>query len=267
MTETVKTLIDYEKHDYEIETFGFTIVPDFITPQMCARLKDALTNALDVDQARYGHFRGKARNHIMELASHGGVFLEFLENPEMQRFYRRFLGPDCILYAYSSTLLAPNDEVAAQKVHVDSGRWIQNFFTGLQMTLAIDDFTAENGASWYLPGSHRSPTPPSAETFDRYAVMVERPAGAALIWDPHCYHRAGDNKTNSTRFALSTYAVRGYIKQRFDYPRLLGPELGAQVSPELRAFLGYSKQAPESMEQFYENGEKVKYALNTGQYV
>ena len=57
------------------------------------------------------------------------------------------------------------------------------------------------------------------------------------------------------------------IKQRFDYPRLLGPEVGAQVSPDLRTFLGYAKQVPESVEQFYENGEKAKYTLNTGQYV
>ena len=264
---TVNTLIDYAKHDYEIEAFGFTIVPDFITSETAGRLKSALTAALDVDQARFGHFRAKAKNHIMELASHGGIFLELLEHPEMLRFYRHFLGPDCVLYAYSSTLLAPEDPVPAQNVHVDSGRWLPNVFTGLQMTLAIDEFTAENGASWYLPGSHRSPAPPTAETFERYAVMVERPAGAALIWDPHCYHRAGENKTSATRFALSTYAVRGYIKQRFDYPRLLGPEVEAKASASLRTFLGYARQPPTSVEQFYENAEKTKYALNTGQYV
>jgi ectoine hydroxylase-related dioxygenase (phytanoyl-CoA dioxygenase family) len=260
-------MIDYEKHDYEIETLGFTIVPDFITPEMTARLKAALSEALEADAARFGHYQAKAQNHVMELASHGGIFLEFLEHPEMLRFYRHFLGPDCVLYAYSSTILAPDDPVPAQKVHVDSGRWIQNFHTGLQMTLAIDEFTADNGASWYLPGSHRSQRPPSAQTFDAYAVRVDRPAGAALIWDPHCYHRAGENKTNATRFAMSTFAVRGYIKQRLDYPRLLGPEVGERVSPELRAFLGYTKQAPESLEQFYENAEKVKYTLNTGRYV
>lgn len=263
----MKTLIDYAKHDYEIEVFGFTIVPDFITSDMAARLKSALIEALESDDARFGRFRAKAKNHVMELASHGGIFLEFLEHPEMLRFYRHFLGPDCALYAYSSTILAPDDAVPAQNVHVDSGRWIPNFFSGLQMTLAIDEFTADNGASWYLPGSHRSPTPPSAETFDRYAVMVDRPAGAALIWDPHCYHRAGQNRTSATRFALSTYAVRGYLRQRFDYPRLLGPEVGAAASADLRAFLGYTKQAPESVEQFYENADRVKYALNTGQYV
>ncbi len=254
----MKTLIDHARHDYEIEAFGFTIVPDFITPEMATALKSALTEALAADQARFGRFPGKARNHVMELASYGGLFLELLEHPEMLRFYRHFLGADCVLYAYSSTLLAPNDAVPAQSVHVDSGRWLPNICTGLQMTLAIDDFTAENGASWYLPGSHRNSTPPSAESFERYAVRVDRPARAALIWDPHCYHRAGDNRTSATRYALSTYAVRGYMKQRFDYPRLLGPEVEAQVSANLRTFLGYAKQTPESIEQFYENAEKAK---------
>jgi ectoine hydroxylase-related dioxygenase (phytanoyl-CoA dioxygenase family) len=260
-------LIDYEKHDYEIETFGFTIVPDFITAEMTTRLKSALADAVEADEAAFGRRAAKVKNHVMELASHGGIFLEFLEHPEMLRFYRHFLGPDCVLYAYSSTILAPSDSVAAQNVHVDSGRWISNFFTGLQMTLAIDEFNADNGASWYLPGSHRTKAPPSAETFDRYAVRVDRPVGAALIWDPHCYHRAGYNRTDATRYALSTYAVRGYIKQRFDYPRLLGPEVEQKVSADLRAFLGYTKQAPDSVEQFYQNSEKTKYSLNTGQYV
>lgn len=264
---TVNMAIDYERHDHEIETLGFTIVPDFVTSEMAARLKAALVEALRADLDRFGHYRSKAPNHVVELASHGGLFLEFLEHAEMRRFFRRFLGPDCVLYAYSSTILAPQDEVPAQTVHVDSGRWVPNFFTGLQMTLAIDEFTEENGASWYLPGSHRSPTPPSPETFDRYAVRVERPVGAALIWDPHCYHRAGENRTAMTRFALSTYAVRGYMRQRFDYPRLLGPEVGACATPELRAFLGYDKQSPESVEEFYENGEKLNYSLNTGRYV
>jgi ectoine hydroxylase-related dioxygenase (phytanoyl-CoA dioxygenase family) len=257
-------MIDLKKHAYEIEVLGFTIVEDFLSRAESAGLSNILDAALEEDAKRFQGNPYKKYSLIPNLALAGPAFLRLLDHEVMHAIYSHFLGDTCVLYTYSSTLLRPNETVDASKIHVDSPRLIPCYTSGLQMTLALSDFTPDNGATWYLPGSHRLEATPSAETFHRYAIQTSRPAGAALFWNPRVFHKAGENRTSEIRYGLSTYAVRSYMKPRFDFPRCLKDTDLSALSPRVKRFLGFDVRVPASMEEFYVDPKDRLYKANQG---
>ena len=64
---------------------------------------------------------------------------------------------------------------------------------------ALDDFTADNGATRIVPGSHlrRAGKPEAAE-----AVPAEMPAGSVLLFSGRLYHGAGANTTGRPRLGV-----------------------------------------------------------------
>ncbi|GGN78622.1 phytanoyl-CoA dioxygenase family protein [Nocardia rhizosphaerihabitans] len=95
-----------------------------------------------------------------------------------------------------------------QPLHRDDTVWLWRHPTyqreaRVQIMVAISDFTAENGGTMVIPGSHlwddnRAPRPEEA-------VPTVMKAGSALIWIGSTYHGGGENTTeNEYRFGLST---------------------------------------------------------------
>ncbi|MBI3591581.1 MAG: phytanoyl-CoA dioxygenase family protein [Candidatus Melainabacteria bacterium] len=255
---------ELEKKIYEIEVFGFTIVENAISKKEAVSLKRHLKTALELDMKKYDERPQKKEHHIVDLTSSAPIFLDLLDNDIMHEIFSRFLSDTCILYTYSSTILRPNETIDVHAIHIDTPRLIPNYYYAMQMTLALDDFTIENGATYYLPGSHKSELTPCEDIFNRYAVPTVRKAGDALFWNPRTYHRAGINSTDETRFAVSTYAVRSFMKQRFDFPRVVPKENLKGVSERVKRFLGFNTRVPASIDEYYVSPENRLYKANQG---
>ncbi|CAM5627987.1 phytanoyl-CoA dioxygenase family protein [Streptomyces tanashiensis] len=95
----------------------------------------------------------------------------------------------------------------AQPLHRDDSVWLWRHpdyqrEARVQIMVAVSDFTAENGGTLVIPGSHlwddhRAP---------RYeeTIPTEMKAGSALIWIGSTYHGGGENTTtDGHRFGLS----------------------------------------------------------------
>ncbi|MCQ4161689.1 phytanoyl-CoA dioxygenase family protein [Roseomonas sp. GC11] len=244
---------------YEIESLGFSIVEDAVPEPLLTRLRAELLEALRQDQEWFGHLPGKDPARVDNLVLHGGAFLELLETPVIRAVFRQVFDPHCIVYNYGSTVLDPGARPGASRIHVDAGRVIPGYASALLMTLALDPFTEENGATQYLPGSQEQLEPPEEALFARHAVSVARPRGAALFFNPRAWHRAGFNTTAERRCGLTLYAVRPFMKPRFDFPRFFTEEAAAALSPSLRSWLGFNARVPARMDEFYRPQEQRLY--------
>jgi ectoine hydroxylase-related dioxygenase (phytanoyl-CoA dioxygenase family) len=253
-----------DRVSHEIGTLGFSVVEDVIDAGQVSRLRAALLRAIEADQKLWGHKPQKRYDLIHNLVVHEGVFLELLDNPVMHQVFAALLSPTCILYNYGSTFLLPGGSPGSAQIHVDSPRIIPNYHSGLIMTLALDDFTEGNGATRYLPGSQHRAEPPDEEDFKRHSVSVARPAGAAVFFNPRCYHRAMPNETKDIRCGVTVFAVRAYMKQRFDFPRMISPEAAASLSAKARQFLGFDARVPADMSEFYVAEDQRLYKANQG---
>jgi len=54
------------------------------------------------------------------------------------------------------------------------------------------------------------------------------------------------------------------VKQQLDYPRALGDEFGASLSPVLRQVLGYNARVPASLDEWYQPPERRLYQKSQG---
>lgn len=257
-------MIDWQTHLNEIETQGFTIVPDVVSEEELSELREQMDAALIADWNEYRGLPGKESFIVLEMVRRGSAFVRLLENPVMHRVFSHFLGETCVLYSFTSTVLRPAERPYTCKIHTDMPRLIPNYHLGLLMTLAIDDFTEENGATYYLPGSHRSMEQPSEEDFYAGAVRVSRKAGDAAFFHPRAWHAGGSNNTKQPRRGCTVYGVRSWMRQRLDYPRLVDEGILSQLGELGRGFLGFNVRVPSNMGEFYVPPEERLYKAGQG---
>lgn len=247
----------------KIDRDGFCIVPKIVSPQQIPSLKKAIDEALLYENKAFGKMPGKIPNLAVDLAARGGEFWHLLGNEKMRQIFAAVLGDACILYSFTSTVLYPQDKPPAAEIHVDSPRLSGDYNLGLLMTLALDDFTEENGSTFYLPGSHRQNSKPDPDTFYKNAVRVSRSAGDAVFFHPRVWHAAGGNLTQQVRYGCTIYACRSFMRQRFDYVRMIGERLH-EAPDSVRAFLGGNVRVPSSLAEFYVAAEHRLYKPNQG---
>lgn len=107
---------------------------------------------------------------------------------------------------------------------------------------AYDDFTAENGATRVLVGSHRKPldrTPPP-EAISQ-AVM---PRGSVLIYRGSVVHSGGRNISNAPRTAITMSYCLGWLRQAENQYLTVPPAVAATFPEQLQRLIGYSIHEP-----------------------
>jgi hypothetical protein len=245
---------------------GWTLVPSIVPADLLDRLRadlDAAYRAQRPIQVRNGVGDGTDGTvHHLPLA--GGSFLELLERQLCGDLLDGFFGGPYILNTFGGVLNLPNDVSYVGRVHRDLRSFSGDLPLMAQLLVMLDDFTDENGATYVLSGSHRMPDQPSDDLFFRDAARMVAPAGSIVAFNSNLWHAAGSNRSHGPRRALTLAFTRPFIKQQLDYPRALGSEHGASLSPLLRQLLGYNARVPASLDEWYQPAERRPYQKNQG---
>jgi ectoine hydroxylase-related dioxygenase (phytanoyl-CoA dioxygenase family) len=230
---------------------GSVVVENVLPPEFLVRARSDVDRA-NVLEAEYHHGTSYRDFGMILLCSlYGGAFLELFEHRDLIDPFEIVLGPGCIVYAYTSSSMPPNAANYSARIHVDCPRLIPGYVTNVGATILLDDFTADNGATWYLPRSHERPEPPGEEEFYRDAERVIAPAGSVWFFNARTWHAGGQNKTDRWRRALTINMARPWMKQRLDIPRAMaGMDLTAVPEPVLQK-LGFLAQVPASYGEYY----------------
>ena len=149
-----------------IERDGYAIVEGVLDPDYCVRAKAELAAAIDREAEYHGSRDYGDYGMVLLCALYGGAFVELLDNERLLAGFEDVLGPGCIVYAYTSSSMPPRKANYSRRIHVDSPRLIPGYVTNMGATILIDDFTEENGATTFLPGSHTRAEAPSPEEYE-----------------------------------------------------------------------------------------------------
>lgn len=248
-----------------VRTRGFAIVPSVLPREEALALRPLLQREIDADIRRWSDNPAYVDHWMVHnLMVRDAAFLRLLEHPVMHAHLAPLLGETCIVYAYTSSSMPPGGTNYSRRIHVDCPRVIPGYPTNLGWLLALDDFTDENGATFCLPGSHERTDAPSAADFDAGAVRWYPRAGDAVLFNARLWHAGGENRTDRARHALTLNICRSYMRQRFDYPRLVPPEAIAALGPVGRRFLGFDVRMPVSLEEYYVPPEHRLYKAGQG---
>jgi ectoine hydroxylase-related dioxygenase (phytanoyl-CoA dioxygenase family) len=134
----------------------------------------------------------------------------------------------------------------AQELHRDDSVH-HTFHPGVETSInsmyAFSDFTAENGATRVVPGSHKwddTRTPQEHEV-----VQATMPRGSILIWLGSTWHGGGPNRT-ADQYRLGaayTYSL-GHLRQEENQYLAVPREVVRQYPKRVQDLLGYCVSPP-----------------------
>jgi ectoine hydroxylase-related dioxygenase (phytanoyl-CoA dioxygenase family) len=248
---------DAELGDF-IRKNGAFVLRGVIDADTVKSLKETLSRALDEDEARHGR-EYKFSGMVHALMIRGQAFLDLLGNPAIRRIGKTVLGQGCILHAYNSSSMPPGASNYSRTIHVDSPRLIPNYVTNIGVTLALDPFNAETGGMEVMPLSFDFGEAPDEIAFQKGAEQPLLAPGDAILFNARCWHRGGMNRTQNWRHAVSMNVCRSYMRQQFDFPRMLDQLNINGLDEDRRQFLGYYVRQPSSMADFLLPAEQRLY--------
>lgn len=250
----------------DFERDGWSIIPSALPPDFVGALVRDLETAYAAQreiQVRNGVGAG-TDGTVHHLPVMGASFLEFLERDVCHTELTRFFEGQYILNTFGGVLNLPRELSYVGQVHRDQRTFSGDLHLMAQLLVMLDGFTEENGATYFLSGSHRRRDKPSDEEFFHDAVRAVGPAGGIAIFNSNLWHAAGPNRSSEPRRALTLVFTRPFLKPQFDYPRALGYDRGAELSETLRQRLGYNARIPATLDEWYQPPDTRLYRPGQG---
>jgi ectoine hydroxylase-related dioxygenase (phytanoyl-CoA dioxygenase family) len=240
---------------------GYVVVPSFEGHAACGQMLNELQRAVDEDKANCPDVfdAGMIQNCFLR----GDVMRAHLSSPNLRQVTDDLLCKNAIIYAYQSSSLQPGQGNYGSRVHVDCPRFIPGYRTNLGYILALHPFTKGNGGTWVLPGSHLSERIPDLAEFEQHAIQLTCERGDAIFFDGRLVHRAGENRTNQWRHAITINFCRPFMRSRFDFPKMLAQTPWVKdLDASARKFLGFDVRMPSSLAEFYLPASERLYLPN-----
>jgi ectoine hydroxylase-related dioxygenase (phytanoyl-CoA dioxygenase family) len=151
------------------------------------------------------------------------------------------LSGDFKLSSLNSRVALPGEGL--QALHADWGAAVEpDDYQVCNSIWLLSDFTAENGATRVIPGTHRSRQRPNDAITDTKAthpdeIQLIAPAGTVVIFNSHVWHGGTLNRTDAPRYALHSYFCRRHQPQQTNQREHLSAETVARFSEAARFIL------------------------------
>jgi ectoine hydroxylase-related dioxygenase (phytanoyl-CoA dioxygenase family) len=238
---------------WELDSLGYTVIrPEQMGSQaLAARLQARI---LELSEEKTGvrpdvetgqthqHFASKlGRAQMMkDVLLQDPLFEQALMQPQVLALVAYLVGESGVLDTMNATLKAPGPEFLS--LHVDTGQPapLPPYAQVANATWVLSDYTVENGATCFIPGSHKwGRTPLEHEQVDlSMAVPVEAKAGSVLIWHGNTWHGAFPRTAPGLRVALIMYFIRWYLRPQVGYADKVTPEALARNGERFARILG-----------------------------
>jgi ectoine hydroxylase-related dioxygenase (phytanoyl-CoA dioxygenase family) len=228
----------------DLDRLGYVMVEDVLDAETLAEVRRCVEQLYEEEGENAGsEFRKEpGARRLANLVDKGEIFERLVLNPKVVELVRYVLGPKMKLSSFNARSTDPFTE-DAQPLHCDAGAVAdgQGFWVCNTIWL-LDDFTAQNGATRVVPGSHHWSKLPGEVLTDLQAphpdeVLLLGKAGSVVVMNTHAWHGGTANRTANPRRALHAFYCRSDKPQQQYQKRLLRPETQARLSPELRELL------------------------------
>ncbi|MBV1930652.1 MAG: phytanoyl-CoA dioxygenase family protein [Porticoccaceae bacterium] len=246
MTHTNKTQTSEnqtQSHVDEIHQQGYTVVRDAIAPELVAEIRDCLAGLEDEGKMPFSenNFEGFKTGRIFNLLNHSELFAQIPIHDNLLPIGEGMLDHGLLLSSISAIALHPGE--SAQPIHADTQ--LLNLVRphvpiSVTCMIAISDYTADNGATRIVPGSHLLKENPEYGGEFNNAISVEFSAGSALFLDSQLWHGGGANNSTEPRIGVVLAYCAGWTRPQENLLLGLPKEKAQRLPRRLQELLGYS---------------------------
>lgn len=236
---------------------GYVVIEGVLKPPQLEELRAALAPYLSDGPEGRNDFEGEATKRVYSLVGRGAPFEQTALEPAVLELADALLHENYLLTASQAISIGPGE--SPQPVHYDDAFYRiprPRPAISLSTIWAVDDFTARNGGTEIVPGSHRwsdeqvagvfltDDHDGSEPHFEEMLRPVEMPAGSCVVFLGTLLHRGGRNQSNAPRRAFSHQYCEPWARQQENYFFSIPRERVAAMAPRLQAMLGYSIHPP-----------------------
>ncbi len=227
---------------------GCVILENVIGHDLIDRMLDDLRPYMERKPTGNGDFSGYRTKRLHSLFAKSKELPAFILHPKVKQAADIALLPFCDNYQLNSnsiTAIGPGETV--QPLHRDDLLYPLAHPSERNACCtafwALTDFSAENGATRLIPGSHRwddARVPEESET-----VQAVMPKGSVCFFVGSLYHGGGANRTASEwRVGMFQGYCLGWLRQEQNFYLTVPPERAREMPEELARLLGYSLHRP-----------------------
>lgn len=246
---------------------GAVGISGLFSPDLIAEARAIIMAHSEQAAEKATHFQGAAeeagqlnlQRRVWNLLAKGEVFSQMAAHPVLMDILRRFLGTEFIMGSIAANRILPGGP--GQEPHVDYPYWDfhqpethpvgfnGSFPMNAQVSVLLDPFTKESGATGYVPGSQRALRYPTLQDqfYERCEQMTGEPGDVALFYGV-TWHCAMPNNADHDRSAVLIQYLPKWVKPMEDMPAALPQDFLDQASPEIRQLLGLNYPYPEVLD-------------------
>ena len=225
-----------------IERDGYVILEGLLTAAACEEIKATVSPLLN--WTGRNTFEGLRTRRLYNILTKTRICDALVEHPRILALLDRLLLPNYLLSQLQAIDIDPGEQ--AQLKHPDDGMYpIPRPRPPLSAATiwAIDAFTADNGATVVLPGSHRWGTDRRPNSQD-LQISVVMPPGSCVFFIGTLWHGGGANHSDQSRLAVTAQYCEPWLRPQEAFTLSTAPETVQVVSEDLRRMLGYSIHPP-----------------------
>jgi ectoine hydroxylase-related dioxygenase (phytanoyl-CoA dioxygenase family) len=233
--------IDDETRE-RLDRDGYAALEGVLTGELIAVMRNRLAELLveEGDQAGLEVHQEAGTDRLADLVNKHPAFDICFTDPKLLACVAHVLGE---FKLSSLNFRAAHPGEGLQAMHAEGGPCtdLANFYVCNSIWL-LDDFTADNGATRVVPGSHLSGKRPGDVMPDvRGAhpdeVLLLAPAGTVVVFNSHLWHGGSLNSSPHPRRALHSYFTRRGNSQQLDQKKYVRPETLSRLTPAARFIL------------------------------
>jgi ectoine hydroxylase-related dioxygenase (phytanoyl-CoA dioxygenase family) len=200
-------------HVRELDERGYTILRDALTPDQLAAIRAGLDGINGGTGFARSAFLGERTQRPYGLLGKTRAVWPLAGHPDVVAICEAHMDDQIQLSSLTAATLHPGQK--AQTLHRDDGFYnLPDPHAPLSVSTiwALDDFTAENGGTLVVPGSHRPPTEVEPAV---PAINVEMPAGSVMLWTGALWHGGGANvSAGLIRRGVIILYCRAWLRQQ-----------------------------------------------------
>lgn len=227
-----------------IEADGYVIISDVIDAATCANLVEEVDRVESEYGIEFGknEFEGFQTRRIFNLIARGPRFRDLVINETVLASVEAILGDGFLLSGTTSMHIGPGE--TQQLLHADDGMVSlprPHPATMVTTMWALTEFTEKNGATRFIPGSHKNAAVLPQPEDEKDVVTADMPPGSVMIFHASTWHGGGPNSTEKTeRYGLSIQYVAGWCRQQQNLMLGTPREVVASYPRKLQELIGYS---------------------------
>ncbi|MEM9609520.1 MAG: phytanoyl-CoA dioxygenase family protein [Actinomycetota bacterium] len=230
-----------------IEEHGGVIVDRVLDDETLGRLEHELRPYLDACDTGANTFAGFETKRVGALLARSAACRDLALHPMILESSWRLLEPYCDdIQLHFSQAVAIGAGQGAQPLHRDRGVWGSALSRAVETQFstiwALTEFTHDNGATRFVPGSHRWDKDRTPEPYE--IASAEMSPGSVLLYNGSVIHGGGENETQGERVGVLLHYTLNWLRQEENQYLSCPPEVARTFPAELRRLIGYSLGGP-----------------------